>query len=37
MDVLADMLRSDGLIEDEAPAKQEAPQTEDAFAELFSK
>ena len=37
MDVLADMLRRDGLIEDEAPAKQEAPQTEDAFAELFSK
>ena len=38
MDVLADMLRSDGLIGTEQPAqKEEAPQTEDPFAGLFAK
>ena len=38
MDVLADMLRSDGLIEAEVPVqKEEALQAEDPFAGLFSK
>lgn len=40
MDVLADMLRSDGLIgteEMKTKQKEDAPQAEDPFAELFSK
>jgi len=38
MDVLADMLRSDGLIEaEEAAPQEEAPQADDPFAGLFSK
>jgi hypothetical protein len=38
MDVLSDMLRSDGLIEaEESAPQQEAPRAEDPFAGLFSK
>jgi len=37
MDVLADMLRSDGLIEAQEPAQQEPSQADDPFAGVFSK
>ena len=38
MDVLADMLKSDGLTaEPDAPAAKEAPQEDDPFASLFAK
>ena len=39
MDVLADMLRSDGLIAQEEPASEETqkPEEEDPFAGLFAK
>ena len=38
MDVLADMLKSDGLTaEPDAPAAAEAPQADDPFASLFAK